>query len=229
MELLNYKIMDSFIQKVILIFMKDLKTEIREKLNVVYLFILCPTLSLIMFIFLGEKSMVELFFLTCLIVALVANQRISRQEISVGGELILISAPIDLSILCFSKILFFIFINVFINIIVFITLFMLSNNFILIDFIGFSFLCLLFTIGLSSILCTFSLMLERIKGEGQFMFILIYPLIVPFLVLSYNSINLLGLLPSEEFFSSFALQGLAAFDILLLTICPILFSYSIRR
>ena len=221
--------MYSFFSKVNLIFSKDLKTEIREKLNTIYLFILCPTLSLIMFIFIGEGNIIELFFLTCLIIALVANQRISRQEISVGGELILISIPIDLSILCFSKILFFIFINIFINLIVFLTLFMLSDNFIPLSSIGFFSLCILFSIGLSSILCTFSLMLERIRGEGQFMFMLIYPLIIPFLVLTYNSIIMLSSTNSAEFFSSFVLQALVAFDILLIVICPILFSYSIRR
>jgi len=90
-------------------------------------------------------------------------------------------------------------------------------------------LCFLFSVGVSSILSTFSLMLERIKGEGHFMFMLIYPLILPFLLLSYNSIPLIDLYGGESFFSSFSLQALVAFDILLLTICPILFSYSIRR
>ena len=95
--------------------------------------------------------------------------------------------------------------------------------------INFISLCFLFTLGLSSILSTFSLMLERVRGEGQFMFILIYPLILPFLILGYSSIMLVNISDSLFFFKSFPLQALAAFDILLLTICPILFSYSIRR
>lgn len=221
--------MNIFFRLIKLILFKDFTTELRERLNIAYLLILSPTLSLIMLIFMGSNNILELFFLTTLIISLIINQRISRQEISVGGELILISAPIDLSILCFSKILFFVSINLISNILVFITFIMFSDNFINKVNINFAGLLFFFSIGLSCILSTFSLMLERIKGEGQFMFMLIYPLIVPFLILSYNSISLLSLLDMNNFYSSFSLQALIAFDILLLTICPILFSYSIRR
>ena len=220
--------MKNFFKIFILILKKDILVETREKLNLVYLLILSPTLSLIAFVFIGSDNPTALFFFTSLIVALLANQRVSRQEVSLGGDLILISAPCDLSIVCFSKILFFILINIFINLIVFITLSLISED-IFLNSINFLTLCFLFSVGISSILSTFSLMLERIKGEGHFMFILIYPLILPFLLLSYNSILLIDLYGGESFFSSFSLQALVAFDILLLTICPILFSYSIRR
>ena len=220
--------MKNFFKIFILILKKDILVETREKLNLVYLLILSPTLSLIAFVFIGSDNSTALFFFTSLIVALLANQRVSRQEVSLGGDLILISAPCDLSIVCFSKILFFILINIFINFIVFITLSLISED-IFLNSINFLTLCFLFSVGISSILSTFSLMLERIKGEGHFMFMLIYPLILPFLLLSYNSIPLIDLYGGESFFSSFSLQALIAFDILLLTICPILFSYSIRR
>jgi hypothetical protein len=75
----------------------------------------------------------------------------------------------------------------------------------------------------------FSLMLERIKAEGQFMLIMIYPLIVPFLILAKNSLIEINYMDFMEFINSFSLQVLIAFDILLLAICPILFSYSVRR
>jgi len=221
--------MRNFIDIVFLILKKDLRIEFREKLNLIYVIILAISLSLIGFTFIGSNNLIELFFYTSLISSLVANQRISRQEISLDGELVLISAPIDLSIICFAKILFFMIISLFIHLIVFISLSLISNTPLFINGINFISLCFLFTLGLSSILSTFSLMLERVRGEGQFMFILIYPLILPFLILGYSSIMLVNISDSLFFFKSFPLQALAAFDILLLTICPILFSYSIRR
>ena len=221
--------MRNFAKIIILILEKDLKIELREKLNLTYVFILSITLSLIGYTFIGPNKLIELFFFISLIASLVANQRISRQEISLGGELILISVPFDLSIICFAKILFFIIISLLINFTVFITLSLVSNVSIFDYGVNFLTLCILFIVGVSSILSTFSLMLERIKGEGQFMFILIYPLILPFLILAYNSIILVHISDSAVFFQSFSLQALVAFDILLLTVCPILFSYSIRR
>ena len=96
-----------------------------------------------------------------------------------------------------------------------------TNNFIIFS--------IFFSLGLSTILTTFSLMLERIKSEGQFMMIMVYPLIIPFLVLSYNCLAQLNLLDFIPFVDTFSLQVLIAFDILLLAVCPILFSYSVRR
>ena len=90
--------MRNFIDIVFLILKKDLRIEFREKLNLIYVIILAISLSLIGFTFIGSNNLIELFFYTSLISSLVANQRISRQEISLDGELILISAPIDLSI-----------------------------------------------------------------------------------------------------------------------------------
>jgi ABC-type transport system involved in cytochrome c biogenesis permease component len=84
-------------------------------------------------------------------------------------------------------------------------------------------------LGLSVILTMFSLMLERVKTEGQFMLIMVYPLIVPFLILSHNSLIEINHAHFSVFINSFSLQVLIAFDILLLAICPILFSYSVRR
>ena len=221
--------MRDFFQIVLLILKKDIRVEMRERLNLVYLFILSLTLSLIGFIFIGSDNMTELFFFSVLIISLITNQRISRQEVSLSGELILINAPCDLSILCFSKILYFILVNTFVCVTVVSTLSIVSGMIIFENTTNFVLLCFLFSIGISSILTTFSMMLERIKGEGQFMFILIYPLILPFLILTYNSISMIDVSIGNDFLNSFSLQALIAFDILLLTICPILFSYSIRR
>ena len=221
--------MRDFFQIVLLILKKDIRVEMRERLNLVYLFILSLTLSLIGFIFIGSDNMTELFFFSVLIISLITNQRISRQEVSLGGELILINAPCYLSILCFSKISYFILVNTFVCVTVVSTLSIVSGMIIFENTTNFVLLCFLFSIGISSILTTFSMMLERIKGEGQFMFILIYPLILPFLILTYNSISMIDVSIGNDFLTSFSLQALIAFDILLLTICPILFSYSIRR
>ena len=82
--------MRNFIDIVFLILKKDLRIEFREKLNLIYVIILAISLSLIGFTFIGSNNLIELFFYTSLISSLVANQRISRQEISLDGELILI-------------------------------------------------------------------------------------------------------------------------------------------
>ena len=208
---------------------KDFLSEFRDKLNFVYYLILSPAISLIFYIFNDSQNPLYLYFLTILIINLITNQRISRQEISSQGELILINMPLDLSVFCLSKIIFTFLLNFVISFIT-IAVFMLlagglffenTNNFIIFS--------IFFSLGLSTILTTFSLMLERIKSEGQFMMIMVYPLIIPFLVLSYNCLAQLNLLDFIPFVDTFSLQVLIAFDILLLAVCPILFSYSVRR
>ena len=208
---------------------KDFISEFRDKLNFVYYLILSPAISLIFYIFNDSQNPLYLYFLTILIINLITNQRISRQEISSQGELILINMPLDLSVFCLSKIIFTFILNFVISFIT-IAVFMLlagglffenTNNFIVFS--------IFFSLGLSTILTAFSLMLERIKSEGQFMMIMIYPLIIPFLVLSYNCLAELNLLDFILFIDTFSLQVLIAFDILLLAVCPILFSYSVRR
>jgi len=208
---------------------KDFLSEFRDKLNFVYYLILSPAISLIFYIFNDSQNPLYLYFLTILIINLITNQRISRQEISSQGELILINMPLDLSVFCLSKIIFTFILNFVISFIT-IAVFMLlagglffenTNNFIVFS--------IFFSLGLSTILTAFSLMLERIKSEGQFMMIMIYPLIIPFLVLSYNCLAELNLLDFILFIDTFSLQVLIAFDILLLAVCPILFSYSVRR
>ena len=99
-----------------MILQKDFISESREKLNLMYFLILAPTISLILFIFNDSGNFIYLYFLTVLIVSLLTNQRISRQEIAPDGDLILINAPIDLSIFCLSKILFAFILNIFIKI-----------------------------------------------------------------------------------------------------------------
>ena len=208
---------------------KDFLSEFRDKLNFVYYLILSPAISLIFYIFNDSQNPLYLYFLTILIINFITNQRISRQEISSQGELILINMPLDLSVFCLSKIIFTFLLNFVISFIT-IAVFMLlagglffenTNNFIIFS--------IFFSLGLSTILTTFSLMLERIKSEGQFMMIMDYPLIIPFLVLSYNCLAQLNLLDFIPFVDTFSLQVLIAFDILLLAVCPILFSYSVRR
>ena len=208
---------------------KDFLSEFRDKLNFVYYLILSPAISLIFYIFNDSQNPLYLYFLTIIIINFITNQRISRQEISSQGELILINMPLDLSVFCLSKIIFTFLLNFVISFIT-IAVFMLlagglffenTNNFIIFS--------IFFSLGLSTILTTFSLMLERIKSEGQFMMIMVYPLIIPFLVLSYNCLAQLNLLDFIPFVDTFSLQVLIAFDILLLAVCPILFSYSVRR
>ena len=208
---------------------KDFLSEFRDKLNFVYYLILSPAISLIFYIFNDSQNPLYLYFLTILIINFITNQRISRQEISSQGELILINMPLDLSVFCLSKIIFTFLLNFVISFIT-IAVFMLlagglffenTNNFIIFS--------IFFSLGLSTILTTFSLMLERIKSEGQFLMIIVYPLIIPFLVLSYNCLAQLNLLDFIPFVDTFSLQVLIAFDILLLAVCPILFSYSVRR
>ena len=97
--------MRDFFSLVLLILKKDFVIETREKLNLSYLIILCPTITLIISIFVQSQAIFMEYFLSILIITLLVNQRISRQEISTGGEIILIGAPFDLSILCFSKII----------------------------------------------------------------------------------------------------------------------------
>ena len=208
---------------------KDFLSESRERLNLMYLLVLAPTISLILLIFNNSDNVIHLYFLSILIIGLMTNQRISRQEISPSGDLILISAPIDMSIFCLSKILFAFILNIFMSLVVFATFLLISSGSFFNKLPNFVILAILFLLGLSVILTMFSLMLERIKTEGQFMLIMVYPLIIPFLILSHNSLIEINYVHFSAFISSFSLQVLIAFDILLLAICPILFSYSVRR
>tara|TARA_B100001029_G_scaffold44914_1_gene35449 strand:+ start:1246 stop:1911 length:666 start_codon:yes stop_codon:yes gene_type:complete len=221
--------MKKYFSIIYMLLSKDFLSEFRDKLNFVYYLILSPAISLIFYIFNDSQNPLYLYFLTILIINLITNQRISRQEISSQGELILINMPLDLSVFCLSKIIFTFILNFVISFIT-IAVFMLlagglffenTNNFIIFS--------IFFSLGLSTILTAFSLMLERIKSEGQFMMIMVYPLIIPFLVLSYNCLAQLNLLDFIPFVDTFSLQVLIAFDILLLAVCPILFSYSVRR
>ena len=221
--------MKKYFSIIYMLLSKDFLSEFRDKLNFVYYLILSPAISLIFYIFNDSQNPLYLYFLTILIINFITNQRISRQEISSQGELILINMPLDLSVFCLSKIIFTFLLNFVISFIT-IAVFMLlagglffenTNNFIIFS--------IFFSLGLSTILTTFSLMLERIKSEGQFMMIMVYPLIIPFLVLSYNCLAQLNLLDFIPFVDTFSLQVLIAFDILLLAVCPILFSYSVRR
>ena len=208
---------------------KDFLSESRERLNLMYLLILAPTISLILLIFNNSDNVIHLYFLSILIIGLMTNQRISRQEISPSGDLILISAPIDMSIFCLSKILFAFILNIFMSLVVFATFLLISSGSFFNKLPNFVILAIFFLLGLSVILTMFSLMLERVKTEGQFMLIMVYPLIIPFLILSHNSLIEINYVHFSAFISSFSLQVLIAFDILLLAICPILFSYSVRR
>ena len=208
---------------------KDFLSESRERLNLMYLLILAPTISLILLIFNNSDNVVHLYFLSILIIGLMTNQRISRQEISPSGDLILISAPIDMSLFCLSKILFAFILNIFMSLVVFATFLLISSGSFFSKLPNFVILAIFFLLGLSVILTMFSLMLERVKTEGQFMLIMVYPLIIPFLILSHNSLIEINYVHFSAFISSFSLQVLIAFDILLLAICPILFSYSVRR
>ena len=208
---------------------KDFLSESRERLNLMYLLVLAPTISLILLIFNNSDNVIHLYFLSILIIGLMTNQRISRQEISPSGDLILISAPIDMSLFCLSKILFAFILNIFMSLVVFATFLLISSGSFFSKLPNFVILAIFFLLGLSVILTMFSLMLERVKTEGQFMLIMVYPLIIPFLILSHNSLIEINYVHFSAFISSFSLQVLIAFDILLLAICPILFSYSVRR
>ena len=137
---------------------------------------------------LRPDNVVHLYFLSILIIGLMTNQRISRQEISPSGDLILISAPIDMSIFCLSKILFAFILNIFMSLVVFATFLLISSGSFFSKLPNFVILAIFFLLGLSVILTMFSLMLERVKTEGQFMLIMVYPLIIPFLILSHNSL-----------------------------------------
>ena len=118
---------------------KDFLSEFRDKLNFVYYLILSPAISLIFYIFNDSQNPLYLYFLTILIINFITNQRISRQEISSQGELILINMPLDLSVFCLSKIIFTFLLNFVISFIT-IAVFMLlagglffenTNNFII--------------------------------------------------------------------------------------------------
>ncbi len=212
-----------------MILRKDFLSESRERLNLMYLLILAPTISLILLIFNDSDNVIHLYFLSILIIGLMTNQRISRQEISPSGDLILINAPIDMSLFCLSKILFAFILNIFMSLVVFVTFLLISSGLFFNKLPNFAILTVFFLLGLSVILTMFSLMLERVKTEGQFMLIMVYPLIVPFLILSHNSLIEINHAHFSVFINSFSLQVLIAFDILLLAICPILFSCSVRR
>ena len=139
---------------------KDFLSESRERLNLMYLLILAPTISLILLIFNNSDNVIHLYFLSILIIGLMTNQRISRQEISPSGDLILISAPIDMSIFCLSKILFAFILNIFMSLVVFATFLLISSGSFFNKLPNFVILAIFFLLGLSVILTMFSLMLE---------------------------------------------------------------------
>ena len=121
--------MRKYLSIVNLILWKDLVSEFREKLNIIYFLILAPAVSLMFFVFIGEQNPVHLFFLTILIINLITNQRISRQEVTSQGELILINIPFDLSVLCLSKILFTFLLNFLILIVALVMFIFLLGDF----------------------------------------------------------------------------------------------------
>ena len=212
-----------------IIFFKDVLIEIREKGNFYYILILSAVFSLVFTTYLDYKYILFSFYITLLITSMLVNQRISRQELGKNEELIVFSLPFDLSIFCIAKIIFNFIIFIFQALLLIFLYNLFSNSY----YIEFNYNFILFTIiyilGLSIFFTCFSLMLERIKGEGQFMFITILPLVVPFLFLSFNTLNQLYYYEFSEFIKLFNLQLLIAFDILLFTLCPILFSYALRR
>ena len=212
-----------------IIFFKDVLIEIREKGNFYYILILSAVFSLVFTTYLDYKYILFSFYITLLITSMLVNQRISRQELGKNDELIVFSLPFDLSIFCIAKIIFNFFIFIFQALLLIFLYNLFSNSY----YIEFNYNFILFTIiyilGLSIFFTCFSLMLERIKGEGQFMFITILPLVVPFLFLSFNTLNQLYYYEFSEFIKLFNLQLLIAFDILLFAVCPILFSYALRR
>ena len=212
-----------------IIFFKDVLIEMRDKGNFYYILILSAVFSLVFTSYLDEKYILFSFYITLLITSMLVNQRISRQELGKNDELIVFSLPFDLSIFCIAKIIFNFFIFI-IQAILLIFLYNLFSNSYYIEFNNnFIFFTIIYILGLSIFFTCFSLMLERIKGEGQFMFITILPLVVPFLFLSFNTLNQLYYYEFSEFIKLFNLQLLIAFDILLFTVCPILFSYALRR
>tara|TARA_B100000131_G_scaffold117769_1_gene114677 strand:+ start:115517 stop:116173 length:657 start_codon:yes stop_codon:yes gene_type:complete len=218
--------MFSLIKSIIL---KDLLIEYREKGNLYYVFILTCTFSLLFTNYLKENHILFSYYVTLLITNILLSQRISRLEIGRNDELIVFNLPVDLSAFCISKIIYSLILFLFQASILFIFYNLFSQTYIIeinFNFIAFT---LLFLIGLSIFFTCFSLLLERIKGEGQFMFIAIFPLIIPFLFLCFNGLNDLYYLGTGEYINSFNFQLLLAFDILLITVCPILFSYALRR
>ena len=212
-----------------IIFFKDVLIEMRDKGNFYYIIILSAVFSLVSTSYLDEKYILFSFYITLLITSMLVNQRISRQELGKNDELIVFSLPFDLSIFCIAKIIFNFFIFI-IQAILLIFLYNLFSNSYYIEFnYNFIFFTIIYILGLSIFFTCFSLMLERIKGEGQFMFITILPLVVPFLFLSFNTLNQLYYYQFNEFIKLFNFQLLIAFDILLFAVCPILFSYALRR
>ena len=212
-----------------IIFFKDVLIEMRDKGNFYYILILSAVFSVVFTSNLDEKYILFSFYITLLITSMLVNQRISRQELGKNDELIVFSLPFDLSIFCIAKIIFNFFIFI-IQAILLIFLYNLFSNSYYIEFNNnFIFFTIIYILGLSIFFTCFSLMLERIKGEGQFMFITILPLVVPFLFLSFNTLNQLYYYQFNEFIKLFNFQLLIAFDILLFAVCPILFSYALRR
>ena len=172
-----------------IIFFKDVLIEMRDKGNFYYILILSAVFSLVFTSYLDEKYILFSFYITLLITSMLVNQRISRQELGKNDELIVFSLPFDLSIFCIAKIIFNFFIFI-IQAILLIFLYNLFSNSYYIEFNNnFIFFTIIYILGLSIFFTCFSLMLERIKGEGQFMFITILPLVVPFLFLSFNTLN----------------------------------------
>ena len=212
-----------------IIFFKDVLIEMRDKGNFYYILILSAVFSLVFTSYLDEKYILFSFYITLLITSMLVNQRISRQELGKNDELIVFSLPFDLSIFCIAKIIFNFFIFI-IQAILLIFLYNLFSNSYYIEFNNnFIFFTIIYILGLSIFFTCFSLMLERITGEGQFMFITILHLVVPFLLLYFNTLNQLYYYQFNEFIKLFNFQLLIAFDILLFTVCPILFSYALRR
>ena len=216
--------------RIIIIFLsKDFSIEFNEKINFFYTLILLSTFSLIFTSFLESDYILFSYFMTLLITNMILSQRIARSESSNNQELVAYNLPIDLSVFCISKILFNIFIYLLQAILLVLFYNLFSQNYKIDISTSFILFTLVYVIGLACLLTTFSLMLERIKSEGQFMFISIYPLVLPFLFLSFNSLDNLFLGSYEDLINSFNFQVLLAFDILMFAICPILFSYAIRR
>ena len=209
--------------------LKDLKVEFKEKTNFFYILILLSTFTLIVTTYFKHENPLNLYFLIFLIIHFFSHQRISRQEIGTSDDLIVFNLPIDLSLFCIAKILFSTSLFFVINIFLFLLYNLLTQEELINLNYGFFLFSFIFSIGINSILTSFSLLLERIKGEGHFMFILIFPLILPFIFLSFNSISDLYSMNFYKFISSFNFQILFAFDILLFALCPILFSYALRR
>lgn len=209
--------------------LKDLKVEFKEKTNLFYMLVLLSTFTLIITTYFKHENPLNLYFLIFLIIHFFSHQRISRQEIGTSDDLIVFNLPVDLSLFCIAKIIYCTFLFFVINVFLYLLYNLLTQDELIKLNYGFLLFSIIFSIGINTILTAFSLLLERIKGEGHFMFILIFPLILPFIFLSFNSINDLYSMNFYEFIFSFNFQILFAFDILLFALCPILFNYALRR